>query len=84
MKKPRKYESLFGSFIFFFSSILFNQILRHCSEITTPELYTWNVRINEDEHLLLSFVIISETEINVSSRHRNLYNGRVVAQAFVC
>jgi len=33
-------------------AVLFNQILRHCSEITMPELYTWNVRINEDEHRL--------------------------------
>jgi hypothetical protein len=50
-----------------------NQTLHHCSEITTPELYTWNARINEDENVILYFVIISVTQINVMSHHSYLF-----------
>jgi hypothetical protein len=52
----------------------FNHTLHHCSEITTPELYTWNARINEDEIVVLRRVIISVTQVNVMSHHSYLFN----------
>jgi hypothetical protein len=66
MEEAKESLNVCRTFFFYIDCCFFNQTLHHCSEITTPKLYTWNARINEDENVVLCFLIISVTEINMS------------------